>query len=187
MSKAIAKIREEARRLYLTGQSSSNAEIARHVKVKPHTIGRWRKEENWDDLRIQVSREEAKKLVEQIATDRIELNVKHFRYWDILLAHVNATLKATPPGKAKLRDLVELAGVLDRAQKGQRVARGLALDGQTEEQARAEAQSENRTLIDIFIDAIKKHVTDPEARDRIRESILAKMPTEDEPGEPTAA
>lgn len=181
MSKAVTKIREEARRLFLTGQSTSNAEIARHLKVKPHTIGRWRKEENWDDLRIQVSREEAKKLAEQIVTDRIELNVKHFRYWDVLLAHVNSTLKAIPPGKARLRDLVELAGVLDRAQKGQRVARGLCLDGQTEEQARAEAQVENRTLIDIFIEAIKQHVPDPEARDRIREAILARMPSEEQP------
>jgi len=187
MSKAVGKIREQARRLFLTGQSSSNAEIARHVQVKAHTVGRWRKQENWDDLRREVSREEAKKLVEQIATDRIELNVKHFRYWDVLLAHVNATLKAIPPGKAKLRDLVELAGVLDRAQKGQRVARGLCLDGQTEEEARAEAQSENRTLIDIFIEAIKLHVTDPETRDRIREAILARLPGEDEPKDDEAA
>ena len=125
--------------------------------------------------------------MEQIATDRIELNVKHFRYWEVLLAHVSSTLKAIPPGKANLRDLVEIAGVLDRAQKGQRVARGLALDGQTEEEARAEAAAENRTLIDIFIDALKAHVPDVDARDRIREAILARIPGEDDPKDDEAA
>ena len=180
MSRAISKKREEARRLFLTSTSTSNAEISRHLGLKAHTVGRWRKEENWDDLRRQVATEVSKGIVEKIATDRIELNAKHFRYWDALLGHASATLKAIPFGKATLRDLVELAGVFDRAQKGQRVAVGLHYDGQTEEEARAEAQAENRALIDIFIAAIKQHVEDPEVRDRIRETILERLPTEDD-------
>ena len=178
MSKAISKIREEARRLFLTGELHTNAEIARHVGVKPHTIGRWRGEENWDDLRLKIDRRAAEKLVEQIATDRVSLNVKHFRYWEVVLNEIAATMKATT-GKFSTRELVELAGILDRAQKGQRLARGLSLDGQTEEEARAEAQAENRTLIDIFIDAIKSNVEDPQVRDRVREAILARLPGQD--------
>ena len=34
--------REEARRLYLTAEASSVAEIARRLHVKPHTIGVWK-------------------------------------------------------------------------------------------------------------------------------------------------
>ena len=186
MSKAISKAREEARRLFLTGESHSNAEIARHLGLKPHTVGRWRKDENWDDLRLQVSREEARRLVEQIATDRIELNVRHFNFYEVILSEITTTLKANR-GKFSVRDLVDLVAIVERAQKGQRLARGLSLDGQTEEEARAEAQAENRTLIDLFIDAIKNHVADQEARDRIREAILARLPVEDDDKDGEAA
>ena len=64
MSRAVSKIREQARRLFLIGESSSNAEIARHIGAKPHTIGRWRREEHWDDLKLKVDRRAAEKLVE---------------------------------------------------------------------------------------------------------------------------
>ena len=56
MPKAAQKVREEARRLYLTGEMATNAEIAAHLRVKPHTIGVWRREEDWDGLRLKVSR-----------------------------------------------------------------------------------------------------------------------------------
>ena len=54
MPKSLFKTREEARRLYLTGELQTNAEIAARLSVKPHTVGRWRKEEDWDDLRRKV-------------------------------------------------------------------------------------------------------------------------------------
>ena len=47
-------MREKARELYLTGEASNVAEIARRLKVKPHTIGRWRKDEDWDALRLKI-------------------------------------------------------------------------------------------------------------------------------------
>jgi len=178
MSKAISKKREEARRLYLACESSSNAEIARHLGLKPHTVGRWRREENWDDLRLSVARREAEKLVEQIATDRVSLNAKHFKLWEMVLGEIGSTLRGT--GKFQMRELIELSGVIEKAQKGQRLSKGLSLDGQTEEEARAEAQSENRFLIDVFIDALKKHVADQQVRDAIREAILEKLPGEDD-------
>jgi len=175
MGKAVGKIREEARRLFLTGESSSNSEIARHLGLKPHTVGRWRKDEGWDDLRLKVDRRAAEKLVEQIATDRVSLNVRHFNFYEVVLNEITATLKAGH-GKFTAKDLVDLVGIIEKAQKGQRLARGLSLDGQTEEEARAEAQAENRALVDIFIDAVKESVPDPATRDRLREAILTKLP-----------
>ena len=178
MSKAIAKKREEARQIFLTEQSVSNAEIARHVGLKPHTVGRWRRDEDWDSLALKIHRKEAEKLVEQIATDRVSLNVKHYKLWELLLSEMGAALQGK--GKFQMKELIELAGLIEKAQKGQRLAKGLSLDGQTEEEARAEAQAENRFLIDIFIEAVKRHVADAETRDRIREAILTMLPGEDD-------
>ena len=50
MKKNNKKIREEAMRMFLTGECDTNAEIACKLDVKPHTIGRWRKEEDWDKI-----------------------------------------------------------------------------------------------------------------------------------------
>ena len=47
--------REEARRLFLTAEAASVAEIARRLRVKPHTVGVWKKEEDWDGLRIKIA------------------------------------------------------------------------------------------------------------------------------------
>jgi hypothetical protein len=181
MARASPKIREEARRLYLTGQMSTNAEIAAHLQVKPHTIGFWRKQEDWDGLRHKVDRRAAELLVEKLATDRVTLNAHHFKLWGLVLSQL---LEGIQSGAAEstVKVLEKVAGILDRAQKGQRLARGLALDGETEEQIRAESQAEVRGLIDVFIDAVKENVTDEDARERIRRSILEALPDEEDDG-----
>ena len=78
-----------------------------------------------------------------------------------------------------IRDLERIASILDRAQKGQRLARGLSLDGQTEEQIRAEAEATSRALVDSFIDVVKGEVSDEATRDRIAQALLERCPTED--------
>jgi hypothetical protein len=180
MAKAASRIREEARRLFLTGEMSSNSEIAARLRVKPHTIGRWRKEEDWEGLRLKIDRRAGEMFVEKIATDRVTLNVRHYRFWELVLAKLAEDLK----GKAALntREMERVAGVLERAQKGQRLAKGLSVNGETEEAIRARAQAENRRLIDVFIEAIKENVSDEEARDRIRRTILSALPQEPDGG-----
>ena len=71
-----------------------------------------------------------------------------------------------------------MAGILDRAQKGQRLAKGLSLSGETEEKIRAESQAEIRGLIDAFIDAVKENVENEETRDKIRRVLLDTIPQE---------
>jgi len=171
--------REEARRLYLSGEVETNAEIAVRLKVKPHTVGRWRREEDWDGLRRKIDRRAAEMFVEKIATDRTTLNLRHYRLWDLMLAGLAESLKA---GKAlDVREMDRIAGILDRAQKGQRLSKGLSTTGETEEQVRAQSQAEVRRLIDAFIDAVKENVADEEARDRIRRSLVEAMPEEEDP------
>ena len=189
MNKATSKLREEARELYLTAQMSTNAEIAARLKLKPHTVGAWRKQEDWDGLKLKISKQEAEMLVKRIATDRVTLNVRHYRYWDLLLSNLGEKLK----GKHDLsiQDMDRVAGILERAQKGQRLAKEMGMGGETEEAIRAEAQAELRKAINLVRDAIKENVSDEETRDRIGRAILAALPQEpgtgvDEPQDATA-
>ena len=73
-----------------------------------------------------------------------------------------------------------MAGILDRIQKGQRLARGLSLDGQTEQQIRAESEAELRAMVDLFIDVVREHVKDEPTRDLIARAILDRLPIEEE-------
>ena len=170
--------REEARRLFLTGECTSNAEIGRQLGMKAATVARYRREERWDDLRRKIDRKAAEELVAKLAGERTNLNPRHFRYWDVLLSHAGQLMqRATDLDD---RSLERLASVIDRAQKGQRLARGLSLTGENEEQIRASAQAESRALVDAFIDAVKAHVADEEARDRIRMAVLQRFPAPSE-------
>jgi len=184
VNQAIISKRKEARRLYLSEGMETNAEIARRIEVKPHTVSRWRREEDWDGLRLKIDRRAGEMFVEKIATDRVTLNVRHYRYWDLMLAQVAETMKDKQ--NLDVRELERVAGVLDRAQKGQRLAKGLSVAGETEEVIRAQSQAEVRRLIDAFVESVKENVTDEETRERIRLSILDALPqeTDHRAGEP---
>ena len=145
--------------------------------MKPHTVGRWRKEEDWDGLRLKADKRAAEMFVEKIASDRTTLNVRHYRFWDALLAQAGETLKAKKV--LDIRELERLAGIIDRAQKGQRLAKGMSVYGETEEAIRAQAEAEMRSLIDGFIDAVKENVEDEEARERIRQAIVGRTAPEE--------
>jgi hypothetical protein len=180
VKRSLNRFREEARTLYLTGELATNAEIAAHLKVKPHTIGRWRREEDWDGLRLKVDRRAAKLFVEKIATDRVTLNVRHYRFWELVFAKLAEDLKS----KRVLdpRELDRVAGIVEKGQKGQRLAKGLSIDGETEESIRAQGKAEIQHLIDAFTKAVKENVSDEEARDRIRRAILEAIPEEEDEG-----
>src|SRR5512145_2943923 len=117
MKRSLGTKRAEARRLYLAGEADTNSEIAARLKVKPHTVGLWRRQEDWDGLRLKIDRRAAEMFVEKIATDRVSLNVRHFRFWELVLAKLAEDLKGkkTPP----VREMERIAGILERAQKGQ--------------------------------------------------------------------
>ena len=176
----IKKIREEARRLFLTGEVETNREIAVRLGIKPHTCGKWRRDEDWDDLRLKIDRRAAEMFVEKIASDRVALNVRHYRYWELLLTNLAEGLKKEK--ELDVRELDRIAGILDRAQKGQRLAKGLSASGETEESIRAQSQAEIRRLIDVFIDSVKENVGDEETRERIRQAIVSALPEEEGAG-----
>lgn len=75
-----------------------------------------------------------------------------------------------------IREMERIASILDRAQKGQRLAKGLSFSGETEEQIRAQSQAEIRKLIDAFISSVKENVADEETREGIRKSLMEALP-----------
>lgn len=182
MARYSKSMREKAREFYLTGEVSNVAEIARRLKVKPHTVGRWKKDEEWDALRLKIDQRAAEQLAEKIASERVTLNSQHFKLWGVVVSKLFESLQRTGLTGEEIKSLDKVAGILDRAQKGQRLARGLSLDGQTEEQLRAEFEAEGRGLIDFFIDIVKSEVEDEDLRDRIARAILDRLPVEDETG-----
>ncbi len=184
MAKASSKTREGARRLFLTGEMRTNVEIAARLGLKPHTVGLWRRQEDWDGLLLKIDRRAAQLFCEKLATDTVTLNVRHFRFWELVLAKLAEDLKGKKP--LDVREMERVAGILERAQRGQRVAKGMSANGETEESVRAQAQAEVRRLIDAFVEAVKENVGDEEARDRIRRSVLEALPGEadDGTGEP---
>lgn len=176
MKRSHSKTREVARRLFLTGELATNAEIAARLHVKPHTVGRWSREEDWQGLRTKVDIRAAELFIEKIATDRVTLNLRHYRLWELLLAKLAGDLKLKD--RMNIRDLDRIASILDRAQKGQRLAKGLSVSGDTEEAIRAKSEAEMRRIVDAFIDAVKENVDDEETRDRIRRAIIDALPEE---------
>jgi len=180
MKRSHDKIREEARRLFLSGEVASNAEIAARLKVKPHTIGRWRREEDWDGLRLKIDRRAAELFVEKIATETVTLNLNHYNYWAVLLAELTRGLKGDH--SLEYRELERIAGIIEKAQKGQRLAKGLSTTGDTEETIRAQSHAEIRRVVDAVISAVKENIADEEVRDRIRHSILASLPEDEDEG-----
>ncbi len=116
--------REEARRLFLTGEATSVAEIACRLQTKPHTIGTWRREEDWDDLRLKIDRQAAEKLVEQLASERVALNAQHFKMWGVVVSRLFESAQNHSLDLDKVRTLERMAAIPEKAQKGQRLARG---------------------------------------------------------------
>lgn len=176
MNRNRADLQTRARELFLAGEMESNAAIARHLKVKPHTIARWRKAEKWDDLLLKIDRRAAELFVERIANDRGNLNIRHYKFWEILLTKLASVLQRQP--EMNIRDLERFAGIVERSQKGQRLAKGLSTSGETEETIRAQSEAEIRTLIDLFVETIREHIADEEIRDNIRRELLAALPQE---------
>jgi len=170
-------LRKEARRLFLSGEMESNAEIAAFIKVKPHTVGAWRKEEGWDDTRRKAMKNASEEAAKAIATENVNTNLTHFRVWEFVLRLLIQTLNNPDPSLVRI--LERQAAIAERAQRGQRLSKGMGVDGQTEEKIRAEAQAEMRRMIDLFIDTVKECVKDEEVRDRIGQRIFASLPQQE--------
>ena len=188
MAKLRRRMREKARMMFLSGEMAANAAIGRQVGVKPHTVAAWRREEGWDELRMKADRRAAEKLVEELATDRAELNTRHFKLWEALLTRAVHLLKNVDT--QTVAGLERIASILERAQRGQRLAKEVATAAEAAEAARLQAAADVGGFVDVFISAVKEYVADEETRDRLRLAILGGLPQgtlggTGEPGDPS--
>ena len=168
------KKRKEARKLFLTGECATNAEIGRRLGLKPHTVARYRKEEDWDGLRLKMDRQAAERMAEQCSSERVSVNMRHYKLYEFGLTELVRTVKGE--GRFTVREVGELMAAIERAQRGQRLARGMSVNGETEEQIRAQAEADNRAMVDAFTEAVKELVADDEVRERIGAAVMAKFP-----------
>jgi len=168
------KKRKEARKLFLTGECATNVEIARKLGLKPHTVARYRAEEDWDGLRLKMDRRAAEKMAEQCSSERVSLNLQHYRLYEVGLGELVRTMKGA--GRFTVREIGELMAAIERAQRGQRLARGLSVNGENEEQIRAQAEADQRGLVDAFTEAVKQHVEDEALREKIGTAVMERFP-----------
>ncbi|MCH6590973.1 MAG: hypothetical protein IH806_10790 [Proteobacteria bacterium] len=115
---------------------------------------------------------------DSLATERVNLNARHFKFWGVVFARLFESIQKQGLNLDEIRALERVSAILEKAQRGQRLARGLSLDGQTEEQIRAQAEADGRSLIDTFIDVVKQEIPDEQARDRIARALLDRCPGE---------
>src|SRR6266853_222675 len=120
------KKREAARRMFLTNECEKNAEIARKLGLKPHTVARYRKEEDWDGLRLGINRNAARKMAEHLTNERVSLNLQHYTYYEVALNELRSALKGQ--GKLTIREVCDVMAAVEKAQKGQRLAKGVGID-----------------------------------------------------------
>lgn len=175
MARPSAKTREDARMLFVTGQETSNAELARRFSVKPHTIAKWRKDGGWDNLRLKAEERAAEKLVEEIASERASLNSKHYKAWNLVLSRLFSLIKKDE--NLDWSQIQKLATVLERVQKGERLAKEMAM-GLREDEIKAAHAGQVRTLVDTFIQAVKENINDEAARDRVATAVWSCLPEE---------
>jgi len=147
---------------------------------KAHTVGRWKKDEDWESLILKIERRAAEQLAERIATERVSLNERHFKGWSVIFNQIFEKMTSGGLDGEQIRNLERLASVLERTQKGQRLARGLSLDGKSEEQLRAEFEAEGRSLIDFFIDLVREKIPDERVRDEIARAMMDRLPLAEE-------
>ncbi len=174
MDIAHKKKREAARKLFLTNACETNAEIARRLGLKPHTVAKYRREEDWDGLKLKMNRQAADRMAEQLTSERVSLNLRHYNYYEVALVELASTLKGK--GRFTVREVCDVMAAVEKAQKGQRLAKGVGVDLQAEEQIRAESQADVHRLIDVFVEAVKRYVSDEQVRDAIQAAVLQALP-----------
>jgi hypothetical protein len=86
---------KEARRLFLTGEFETTPPSPRASGSSRTPSGRWRKGGGLGRAAAQGDRRAAESFADKIASDRVNLNVRHFRYWDLLVAKLGEELKTT--------------------------------------------------------------------------------------------
>ena len=124
---------------------------------------------------LKIDRHAAEQLAERIASERVSLNATHFRLWGVVVAQLFERLQQGGLSGDEIRNLDKVAGILDRAQKGQPADTGPVLRPVAPGQAaRRGGQFRRPHIARRRID----EVADEETRDRIAQAMMEASPME---------
>lgn len=128
----------ELKKEFLLGDYKSLKEFAEKKGLKYNSDFR-KKAAGWREEKLTRNRQKTDKIIEKVIEKQIEQevdwNTAHLNAWGELLNIINEILKArdeqlSKDGKLNIYALEKIANILEKIQKGQRLA--LGLDSQTE-------------------------------------------------------
>src|SRR2546425_1175117 len=88
MSRAPSDIRKEARRMFLSGTMATTTKIAAAVNTPAHTVARWRRQEDWDELKHGIERRAAERIAGMVE----QMNTRHRQLWGLILTQAGMLL-----------------------------------------------------------------------------------------------
>ena len=100
------------------------------------TLTRWRREGNWDEEKFELEQEAADRARAELLDELASTQRDHFNMWKLFLWQVAEQLKDSEGRPMLIKDhgkLEAYSRVLERAQKGQRVALGVE-DGRLDDE-----------------------------------------------------
>ena len=120
MKDRLSRSREEALRLFLTGEATTNTAIAARLKVKPRDVAKWRKVQDWKACKGRMLELAHRRLLEQFAP-LTAMSANHLKVWGLMLMAMGTTLASQCETLTK-QDLVHLEEGLATASRGIRLA-----------------------------------------------------------------
>jgi len=126
-------IQWEAMRAEYVSTEATYAELAHRYGTSLDAVKKRAGKEKWPEQRHQVSTEIAlktdQKTIDRISDERSEINAKHYAAWGEVIAKLQAALKTT----MDLDEIDKLTRSLERAQKGQRLAKDMVTEKTSQE------------------------------------------------------
>lgn len=120
------RVRNQVRSAFLAGQYPGVPQLAKAFNIPSKTIHQWRSSEGWDELKAQIDTEAKRRLVNKLAEKKSEIDDQHFKLWGAFDAQVFMYMKKAQDDKRLIgpKTLDTLSKVLERSQKGRRIACG---------------------------------------------------------------
>lgn len=130
----------EAKHTYVTTEASL-AEIAHKFGTSESQVRKRAAAEKWTDernrVRTETEQKTTEKTIELVSDDRAQINAAHYAIWGEVIGKLKAALLTA----LELDEIDTLTKALERAQKGQRLAKDMVTDRTSTETTGAEAAS----------------------------------------------
>lgn len=124
---------DKVRAVYVASETITHAELAHQFGTSLDSVKKRASKEKWAEQRhsvcTQIALKTEEKTIEKISDDRSEVNRVHYEMWGSVIAKLQDALKAA----LELDEIETITKALDRAQKGQRLAKDMVTDKTSQE------------------------------------------------------